>query len=124
MDNYDQKLERIASAYLNYDVRSVSGTTCWFPILFEKVLAAAKAQGRSAATIGEIWPNLRVLFGGGVHAGPYRDLIDRLGGHPTVLMDNYNATEGGLFACTDRLPKGQDAGGMVMIPDRGVFYEF
>jgi hypothetical protein len=34
-------------------------------------------------------------------------------------MDNYNATEGGLFACTDRI----DEGGMLMIPDRGVFYE-
>ncbi len=119
MDNYDQKLDRIAEAYLDHDVRSVSGTTCWFPILFEKVLAAAKAQGRRAGAVKDIWPNLRVLFGGGVHAGPYRQLIDRLVGQRTVLMDNYNATEGGLFACTDRL----DEGGMLMIPDRGVFYE-
>jgi hypothetical protein len=119
MDNYDQKLERIAESYLDHDVRSVSGTTCWFPILFEKVLAAAKARGQRADAVKDIWPNLRVLFGGGVHAGPYRQLIDRLIGRPTVLMDNYNATEGGLFACTDRI----DEGGMLMIPDRGVFYE-
>jgi len=64
MDNYDQKLDRIAEAYLDHDVRSVSGTTCWFPILFEKVLAAAKAQGRRAGAVKDIWPNLRVLFGG------------------------------------------------------------
>jgi hypothetical protein len=35
-------------------------------------------------------------------------------------MDNYNATEGGLFSCTDRL--GDPA--TLMIPDRGVFFEF
>ncbi len=124
MDNYDQKLDRIAESYLDYDVRSVSGTTCWFPILFEKVLAAAKANGRRAESIKDVWPNLRVLFGGGVHAGPYRQLIDHLVGQPTILMDNYNATEGGLFACTDRITESRIAeGGMLMIPDRGVFYE-
>ena len=47
-------------------------------------------------------------------------VIDRLVGKPTLLMDNYNATEGGLFAATDR----ENDPGMIMIPDRGVFFEF
>ena len=37
-----------------------------------------------------------------------------------VLMDNYNATEGGIFAVTDRIGEP----GMLMVPDRGVFFEF
>lgn len=120
IENYDEKLDAIARSYLDHDVRAISGTSCWFSILFEKVLAAAKAQGRNVRTVGEVWPNLSVLFGGGVYAEPYRKLIDRLVGRPTVLIDNYNATEGGIFAVTDDL----HSPSLGMLPDRGVFFEF
>ncbi|MHB8417277.1 MAG: GH3 family acyl-acid amido synthetase [Myxococcales bacterium] len=120
IEDYDQKLGRIAEAYLDYDVRSVSGTTCWFSIFFDRLLAAARAKGRNASKVSDIWPNLRVLFGGGVPAEPYRSIIADRVGHPVVLMDNYNATEGGIFAVTDQL--GSD--GLRVIPDRGVFFEF
>jgi hypothetical protein len=120
IEDYDQKLDAIAASYLDHDVRAMSGTTCWFSILFDRVLAAARARGRKVAHIAEIWPELRVLFGGGVHAEPYRQVIEERVGRPLVLMDNYNATEGGIFAVTDRLHDD----GMLMLPDRGVFYEF
>lgn len=120
IEDYDQKLDAIAAAYLDHDVRALSGTTCWFSIFFERLLAAARKQGRAAATVSEIWPNLRALFGGGVHAGPYRKLIEQMVGRPVHLIDNYNATEGGILAATDKL----DDGGMLVIPDRGVFFEF
>jgi hypothetical protein len=55
-----------------------------------------------------------------VPAEAYRSIINaRVGGH-AVLVDAYNATEGGTFAVTDR--DGDDA--MLVIPDRGVFFEF
>ncbi len=120
IENYDEKLTRMAEAYLDYDVRSVSGTTCWFSIFFDRVLAAARPKGRHLTAGGAIWPHLKALLGGGVTAEPYRHLIAERVGHPVVLLDNYNATEGGFFACTDRL--GDD--GLLMIPDRGVFFEF
>ncbi|HVY49604.1 MAG TPA: GH3 auxin-responsive promoter family protein [Minicystis sp.] len=120
IEEYDKKLQAIAENYLEYDVRALSGTTCWFSILFDRVLAAARARGRDVRNIGEIWPNLRALLGGGVHAAPYLPIIRERIGHPVVLVDNYNATEGGIFAVTDRL----DDEGMMVVPDRGVFYEF
>jgi hypothetical protein len=120
IENYDQKLTTMAEAYLDYDVRAMTGTTCWFSILFDRLIAAAQRRGRNVSTVAEIWPNLRVLFGGGVYAEPYRKIIDARVGHPVVLMDNYNATEGGIFAATDSL----DDVGMRTIPDRGVFFEF
>jgi hypothetical protein len=55
-----------------------------------------------------------------VNAEAYRRVIDKRVGRPVVLMDNYNATEGGIFAVTDRI--GRD--GLLMLPDRGVFFEF
>jgi len=118
--NYDEKLQKLAAAYLDYDVRAVSGTTCWFSVFFEKVLAAAQARGRPVRTVAELWPNLSVLFGGGVNAEAYRRVIEKRVGRPVVLMDNYNATEGGIFAITDRLGRH----GLLMLPDRGVFFEF
>lgn len=120
IEDYNKKLTAIAEVYLDFDVHSISGTTCWFSIFFDRVLEVARAKGRKVSTISEIWPNLTVLFGGGVYAEPYRKIINDRVGRPVLIMDNYNATEGGIFAATDRL--GDE--GMVMIPDRGVFYEF
>ncbi len=121
VSNYDEKLGIIAERYLDHDVRAAAGTTCWFTLLFEKVLAAAKARGRSARTISEVWPNLRVLFGGGVAAAPYLPVIRRLVGREDVaLVDTYNATEGGVYAASDF----SGAAGMLVLPHRGVFFEF
>jgi hypothetical protein len=119
--DYDKKLELIADRYLDYDVRAVAGTTCWFSILFDKLLAAARRRGRRAEHVSDLWPNLRVLLGGGVSADPYLPVIrQRMGRDDVVLVDTYNATEGGIFACSDHTGEP----GMLMIPDRGVFFEF
>jgi hypothetical protein len=119
--DYDEKLGVIAQRYLDHDVRAAAGTTCWFTLLFEKVLAEAKRRGRGATTIAEIWPNLRVLFGGGVAAAPYLPVIRRLVGRDDVsLLDTYNATEGGVYAATDF--SGEP--GMLVLPHRGTFFEF
>jgi hypothetical protein len=118
--DYDLKLKAMAEAYLDYDVHTLSGTSCWFSIFFDQLLAAANRRGMNVKTVKEIWPNLRVLFGGGVHAEPYRQIIDERMGRPLALVDNYNATEGGLFAATDS----RSDSSMLMLPDRGVFFEF
>lgn len=120
IENYDEKLGAMAEAYLDYDVHALTGTTCWFSIFFDRVLAAAKAKGRRAETVSDVWPNLRVLLGGGVFAEPYRALIAERYGRPLPIIDTYNATEGGIFSASDRV--GDDA--MLMLPDRGVFFEF
>jgi hypothetical protein len=119
--NYDEKLGVIAERYLDHDVRAVAGTTCWFTLLFEKVLAAARSRGRAARTVRDVWPNLRVLFGGGVSATPYLPVIRGLVGSDDVtLVDTYNATEGGVYATSDF----SGAEGMLMLPHRGTFFEF
>jgi hypothetical protein len=119
--NYDEKLAVIASRYLDYDVRAVAGTTCWFSLLFEKVLSAARARGRQARSVSDVWPNLGVLFGGGVAAGPYVPILRDMIGHDRVaLVDTYNATEGGVYAMSDF----SERPGLLMLPHRGTFFEF
>src|SRR5262249_40916212 len=61
--DYNRKLELIAERYLDHDVRAIAGTTCWFSLLFDKLLGVAARRGRRTATVTEIWPNLRVLLG-------------------------------------------------------------
>jgi hypothetical protein len=119
--DYDEKLGVIAARYFDHDVRAVTGTTCWFTLLFDKVLAEARKRGRRARSVREVWPNLRVLFGGGVSATPYLPVIrDLMGRDDVTLVDTYNATEGGVYAASDF----SGARGMLMLPHRGTFFEF
>lgn len=121
MADYDEKLDAIASKYLDADVRAVAGTTCWFSLLFEKVLEKARLAGRRAEVVSDLWPNLRVLLGGGVSAAPYLPILRRLVGRDDLtLVDTYNATEGGIYAASDF----SDASGMLLVPHRGTFFEF
>ncbi|MCX7808037.1 MAG: GH3 auxin-responsive promoter family protein, partial [Deltaproteobacteria bacterium] len=118
--NYDEKLDQIVEHYMDYDVRAIAGTTCWFSILFDKLIQAARRRGLRARTVSDIWPNLEVLLGGGVSAGPYIPVIRERMGREFTLVDTYNATEGGIYAVSDH----SGERGMLMIPDRGVFFEF
>ena len=126
--DYEQKLAVIAERYFDWDVQAVTGTTCWFTLLFEKVLAEAKKRGHKARVVTDVWPNLRVLIGGGVSAAPYlpviRDLVGHDGSHDprqsVTLVDTYNATEGGIYAASDF----SGARGMLVLPHRGTFFEF
>lgn len=120
--DYDEKLERMVDRYFDYDIRAIAGTTCWFSLLFDKLLDVARdKKGYRVDTVSEIWPNLRVLVGGGVSADPYLPVIrERMGTDDVVLVDTYNATEGGIFATSDH----SGERGMLMVPDRGVFFEF
>ncbi|MGE3636204.1 MAG: GH3 auxin-responsive promoter family protein, partial [Sandaracinaceae bacterium] len=121
IEDYERRLEKIVERYIDYDIRAVAGTTCWFSLLFDKVLDLARSKGYRVDTVNEIWPNLKVLVGGGVSADPYLPIIrERMGTDDITLVDTYNATEGGIFAATDH----SGERGMLMIPDRGVFFEF
>ncbi|MEL6183000.1 MAG: GH3 auxin-responsive promoter family protein, partial [Myxococcota bacterium] len=119
--DYDKKLGMIAEKYLDHDVRTITGTTCWFSLLFDKVIEVANRRGRRVRHVAEVWPNLNFLIGGGVAADPYLPVIrERIGREDIVLVDTYNATEGGLLAVSDH----SGESGMLVIPDRGVFFEF
>jgi hypothetical protein len=125
MTDYDKKLARIAEKYIDYDIRALAGTTCWFSLMFEKLLAEARKRGRSARTVREIWPNLRILIGGGVSADPYMPVIrEMMGRNDVFLVDTYNATEGGMYASQDIEGCLGHARGMLMQPHRGTFFEF
>lgn len=121
VSDYDEKLTMIADRYLDHDVRLISGTTCWFSLLFDKLLERARARGRKADVVVDLWPHLTVLVGGGVAAAPYMGVIRERVGRDIPLVDTYNATEGGIYASTDHERPGP---GMLMLPHRGTYFEF
>ena len=119
--DYEEKMSRIARTCFDHDVRALAGTTCWFSLMFEKLLDEARRRGRQAGSVRDIWPNLRILLGGGVSAEPYRPLLrEFMGRDDFVLVDSYNATEGGIYAATDH----RDLPGMLLMPHRETFFEF
>ena len=114
---------------MDWDVRALTGTTCWFPVMLEKLLETARRRGRSVRNVSELWPNLRVLLGGGVSARPYLPIMRKLIGRDDVtLVDTYNATEGGIYAAGSSLLGTGSASakdrGLLMLPHRGTFFEF
>jgi hypothetical protein len=120
IEDFEERLSAIADAYVDHDVRLLAGTPCWLPVFFEKLRDAARKRRRAAATVRQIWPNLRGLITGGSNPEPYRAALEAELGSDVVMLDHYNSTEAGLVACADARA-GDD---MLMVPDRGVFYEF
>ena len=100
--DYDKKLGVIAERYLDHDVRAVTGTTCWFTLLFEKVLAEARearpARPHACARSG------RTCACSSAAASRRRPTCPSsatsMGRDDVTLVDTYNATEGGVYAST------------------------
>lgn len=120
LEDWDEKLDRLVAETLDADVRLVAGTPSWFPGLFDRLIEASRARGRQASTVRDIWPNLKLLTGGGINFEPYRALLEQRFGGPVPYLDVYNSSEGGVMGVQDAL----DCREMLLLPDAGVFYEF
>lgn len=121
LGNWTEKIARIIDSTFDEDIRMVSACPSWALILFQEILAAARERyGLEVESVREIWPNL----GGIVHFGmawqPYKTALDRMLGDDMLHMETFSASEGGMFAITDR----RGADDMRLLIDNGIFYEF
>lgn len=114
MDEWEQKIERLAESTIHERITSISGVPTWTLVLFRRILERTGKQ-----TIGEVWPDLEVYMHGGVSFVPYREQFETLIGRPINYLEMYNASEG-FFAAQDK--PGTD--GMLLFADHGIFYEF
>ncbi|WP_303310678.1 GH3 auxin-responsive promoter family protein [Hymenobacter sp. BT730] len=115
LDEWEEKIERIARHVLHVDVTTLAGVPTWMIVLLRRVVELAGAEN-----ISEVWPNLRLFLHGAVAFGPYRELFRQLipSGQMRYL-EIYNASEG-YFAFQDQ-PDSED---MLLLLDHGVYYEF
>jgi len=123
ISDWDQKVEAMADACLSQDVRMISGMPSWAIVLWERMLAKARKQGRVVSTIREIWPNLRVFVHGGVKYAPFEPRVRQLwSGSPEGddiprRYEVYPASEG-FVSMAD------GSGGLRLCSDIGLFFEF
>lgn len=114
MDEWEDKIERLAQSTINENVTSISGVPTWTLVLIKRIL---EISGK--ATLKEVWPNLELYIHGGVSFVPYREQFKKLVGDDINYLEMYNASEG-FFAAQDT----PDADGMLLFLQHGIFYEF
>jgi len=114
MEEWESKLEVMATNTIKEVVTSISGVPTWTLLLFKRIL---EITGKS--TISEVWPTLELYIHGGVSFSPYREQFEKLIGKKIHYLDMYNASEG-FFAAQDE--PGDE--GMLLFCDHGVFMEF
>lgn len=115
MDEWESKIKAIVNCTWNKDVNSLSGVPSWMLVLIRSVLGKT---GHEYLT--DVWPNMEVLFDGGISFEPYREQYKSLIPSDKMhYMETYNASEG-FFGIQDD-PADQS---LLMMQDYGVFYEF
>ena len=115
MENWEEKVEKIAQATAHENVTSMAGVPTWTLVVLRRIL-----EIRQATHIRDVWPNLEVFFHGAVSFTPYRDLFKSLIPFEDMhYVETYNATEG-FFGIQDQ----SDCNEMLLMLDYGIFYEF
>ncbi len=125
MSDWPAKIDAMAEVCLRADVRFISGMPSWSSVLFERMLDLDREQGGSAATIRDLWPNLRLFVHGGVKYAPFEPRMrgfwsgDPSGDDIPQRLEVYPASEG--FIAMQDTPGDP---GLRLLTDHRVFYEF
>jgi len=114
MDEWEDKIEKLAKNSIKENVTSISGVPTWTLVLFKRIL---ELTGK--ATMAEVWPALQLYMHGGVSFTPYKEQFHKLIGKEIHYLEMYNASEG--FFAAQEIP-GDD--GMLLFTDHGIFMEF
>ena len=115
MENWDEKIEKMANSTSKEDVSNISGVPSWTLLLLNRILEINKTDN-----LFDIWPNLELYMHGGVNFSPYQKQFERI--IPSSKMnyyESYNASEG-YFGIQDQ----QKSNEMLLMLDYGIFYEF
>ncbi|OYZ01728.1 MAG: hypothetical protein B7Y37_06120 [Sphingobacteriia bacterium 28-36-52] len=114
MDEWEEKIEKMAYHTIQEDVTSISGVPTWTLILIKRILTITGKK-----TLKEVWPNLELYIHGGVSFTPYRAQFHQLIGAGCSYLEMYNASEG--FFAAQVSPEEE---GMLLFTENGIFYEF
>ncbi len=114
LDEWEEKLEKLAQATAEENVTSLSGVPSWTLLLLKRIL-----EIKNKETISEVWPNLELYINGGVSFIPYREQFEKIIGKKINYLEVYNASEG--FIAAQEKPEDD---GMLLFTEHGVFYEF
>ncbi len=121
LPHWEHKLEAVVERTVDLDVRALVMVPSWALVLFKLLVCRFNEKhGARATTVGEVWPNLRVFFSGGVALRSYRALlVQRIGLSGLHFVETYGASEGFFSFQTDL-----DDPAMLLYLCGGVFFEF
>ncbi|MGD9690892.1 MAG: GH3 auxin-responsive promoter family protein [Phycisphaerales bacterium] len=125
ISDWPAKIEAMARACVEADVRMVSGMPSWMLVLFERVMELARERGKRVKTIRDVWPSFEVLVHGGVKYAPFEPRVRQAfsgsagGADVPARLELYPASEG-FIAMQDT--RGDP--GLRLLGDLGNFYEF
>jgi acyl-CoA synthetase (AMP-forming)/AMP-acid ligase II len=125
MSHWPTKIEAMAKACLNQDIRMISGMPSWAIVLFERIIAEARGRGRDVSTIRQIWPNLQVFVHGGVKYAPFDPRVRQFWSGSASGEDVPNRLE--LYPASEGFVAMQDTRGdpgLRLNTDIGLFFEF
>jgi hypothetical protein len=114
LDEWEDKIERLAKNTIMENVTSISGVPTWTLVLIRRIL---EITGKS--TLAEVWPSLELYIHGGVAFTPYQEQFEKLIGKDICYLDMYNASEGFFAAQANPYDDG-----MLLFVDHGIFMEF
>ena len=113
IDDWETKVEAIVEETKNEDMTVISGIPSWVQMYFERLRA------KTGKNVGDLFKNFQLFIYGGVNYEPYRAKFESLIGRKVDSIELFPASEG-FFAFQDK----QDADGMLLLLDSGIFYEF
>jgi hypothetical protein len=114
--DWEDKIERMAAAAAQENIRSVSGAPNWTLLFFERLMA----HNPGCDGIAGIFPDLELVVHGSINFAPYRRRFrEMLRDTGAETREAYAASEG-FIAAADR----GDGEGLRLIPDAGIFFEF
>jgi hypothetical protein len=115
MDNFEEKIEKMAKATIDVNVTNISGVPTWNIVLAKRIL---ELTGKD--NLLEVWPNLEFYFHGAVNFKPYREQFKKLiPSDDMYYLETYNASEG-FFGIQDQ----SNSEEMLLMLDYGIYYEF
>jgi len=125
MNHWPSKIEAMAQATIDQDVRMINGMPSWGIVLFERVLELARQRGMKAEGIKDVWKNLTIFVHGGVKYAPFESRVRQAySGSPDgddipFRLELYPASEGFIAIQDTRFEPG-----LRLLSDIGNFYEF
>ncbi len=115
MDNYEEKIEKMARATMDVNVTNIAGVPTWTIVLAKRIL---ELTGKN--NLMEVWPNLELYVHGAVKFEPYYDQFKALIPNENMYyLETYNASEG-FFGIQDQSVEKD----LLLMLDYGIYYEF
>lgn len=115
MDEWEEKIEKMAISTSKEDVSNISGVPSWTMVLLKRIVELNKTDN-----LLDIWPNLELYMHGGVNFSPYQHQFENIvPSHKMNYYESYNASEG-YFGIQDQ----HNVKEMLLMLDYGIFYEF